>query len=311
MALAAQKIQRDNRMKKINFGGTAVGYILALAIVCVWGTTFVSTKYLLNYLVPVEIMLYRVTAAYAAFLILYPHPLPKVGWRTEAKIACAGFLGLTLYFLCENSAMIYSTSSNVAMLCATSPLLTGFIAHIFTKNEKISRRFLIGSLLCLVGIFFIIGNGRFILKLNPLGDVIALGAALSFACYSVLIRNVECVYTPAQVARTMLFYTMISLMLLALTPFVKLHTYELLRPAVLGNVIFLSLCASVFCTWGWNIVIWRLGAVKANNLIYLIPPVTMLFSAIILDERITIFAITGNVLILAGVFISQKIKSRP
>lgn len=33
----------------------------------------------------------------------------------------------------------------------------------------------------------------------------------------------------------------------------------------------------------------------------------MLFSALILDERITLFAVAGGLLILAGVYISQKI----
>ena len=46
---------------------------------------------------------------------------------------------------------------------------------------------------------------------------------------------------------------------------------------------------------------------KANNLIYITPPLTMLFSALVLGERITPFAVAGGALILSGVYISQKI----
>ena len=276
-------------MKMFKGRGKLSSYMLAAAVTFIWSITFVATKYLLGYLSPGEILLYRVAVAYVIF------------------VAAAGFLGITLYFLCENTALSFSTASNVALLCSTAPLLTGVVSHIFTSSEKMSRRFVLGSVFCLIGIFFIIFNGRFVLKLNPLGDMIALLAALTFAGYSVVIRDVKCDYTPAQIARKMLFYTLISLLLLTLTPVVRLHPSQLMRPAVAGNILFLGLFASAFCTWGWNIVIWSLGAVKANNLIYLTPPVTMLFSALILDERITLFAVAGGLLILAGVYISQKI----
>ena len=88
---------------------------------------------------------------------------------------------MTLYFLCENTALSYSTASNVALIGGTAPLITGIAAHFFTKNEKLSRAFAAGSVLCLAGIFLIICNGHFVLKLNPLGDVIALCGACVFA----------------------------------------------------------------------------------------------------------------------------------
>ena len=294
-------------MKMFKGRGKLSSYMLAAAVTFIWSITFVATKYLLGYLSPGEILLYRVAVAYVIFVAADPHRLPPRDIRTELKIAAAGFLGITLYFLCENTALSFSTASNVALLCSTAPLLTGVVSHIFTSSEKMSRRFVLGSVFCLIGIFFIIFNGHFVLKLNPLGDMIALLAALTFAGYSVVIRDVKCDYTPAQIARKMLFYTLISLLLLTLTPVVRLHPSQLMRPAVAGNILFLGLFASAFCTWGWNIVIWNLGAVKANNLIYLTPPITMLFSALILDELITLFAVAGGLLILAGVYISQKI----
>ncbi|MDO4559636.1 MAG: DMT family transporter [bacterium] len=295
-------------MEMFKIRGKLPSYGLAAAVTFIWSVTFVATKYLLGYLSPGEILLYRVAVAYTIFVAVSPRPLPMMSLKAEARIAAAGFLGITLYFLCENTALSFSTASNVALLCSTAPLLTGVLSHIFTASEKISRRFIIGSVFCLVGIFFIVCNGHFILKLNPLGDLIALCAALSFAAFSVVIRDVKSDYTPAQIARKMLFYTLLSLLLLTLTPVVKLHPAQLLRPAVAGNILFLGVFASAFCTWGWNIVIWNLGAVKANNLIYLTPPITMLFSALILNERITLFAVSGGLLILAGVYISQKMK---
>ena len=290
--------------------GRLFSYGLAAAVTFIWSVTFVSTKYLLTYLEPGEILLYRVALAYAVFVAASPRFMKPADFHDELRLAAAGLLGVTLYFLCENTALSYSTASNVVLLCGTAPLITGIAAHFFTKNEKLSRAFVAGSALCLAGIFLIIFNGHFVLKLNPLGDLIALCAACAFAGYSIVVKGAGASYTPVQTARKMLFYTLLSLLALAATPVIDLHPAQLARPAVAANILFLALFASAFCTWGWNIVIWNLGAVKANNLIYVTPPLTMIFSAIVLGERITPFAVAGGALILGGVYISQKIKAR-
>lgn len=288
--------------------GRLFSYGLAASVTFIWSVTFVSTKYLLGWLEPGEILLYRVAVAYALFVAFSPRPLPRAGLREELRFAAAGLLGVTLYFLCENTALSYSTASNVALIGGTAPLITGIAAHFFTKNEKLSRAFAAGSVLCLAGIFLIICNGHFVLKLNPLGDVIALCGACVFAAYSLIVKGTGADYTPVQIVRKMLFYTLLSLLSLAATPVIGLHPSQLARPAVAANILFLAVFASAFCTWAWNIVIWNLGAVRANNLIYITPPLTMLFSALVLGERITPFAVAGGALILGGVYISQRVK---
>lgn len=284
------------------------GYALASVTVFIWGVTFVATKYLLGFLIPAEILFYRVLLAYTVYVIAYPHPLPLQECKEEIKLAIASVLGVTIYFLFENTALFYSIPTNVALICATSPLLTGVAAHFFTSNEKLSKRFAVGSIFCLIGISFIILNGRFILRLNPIGDLMALCSALSFAVFSVLIKGAKLTCTPVQTARKMLFYALVSFIPLFFTPIISLHPKKLLNVSVFGSLLFLAICASAFCTWSWNIVIWALGPVKANNLIYLIPPITALFSYIVLGNTLTVYSIMGGILIMVGVYISQKIK---
>lgn len=286
--------------------GKFFSYGLAAAVTFVWSVTFISTKYLLGYLGPGEILLYRVAVAYAAFVAAEPRFLKPEDLKEELRVAAAALCGITFYFFCENTALSFSTASNVALLGSTAPLLTGLLAHFLTRGEKISGNFLFGSALCLGGIFLIIFNGRFVLKLNPIGDIIALCGALFFAMFSLIIKGAKGDWTPAQTARKMLFYALVSLLLLSACSVIEPNPSQLTRPAVAANILFLALFASAFCTWGWNIVIWNLGAVRANNLIYVTPPMTMVFSALILGERITLFAAAGGVLVLAGVYISQK-----
>ena len=75
---------------------------------------------------------------------------------------------------------------------------------------------------------------------------------------------------------------------------------------VLSNLVFLGVLASSVCFLLWSEVIWRIGPVAVNNFIYLVPFFTMLASAAVLDEPITIYAAAGGVLILFGVYLSSR-----
>ncbi len=282
-------------------------YLLALLVIFIWSVTFVSTKILLEYLSPTEILFYRYVIAYLLFFAASPKIMWPLSFRDEAKFALAGFLGVTLYFLCENFALSFSTASNVSLLVATAPMLTGIVSHFLTKSEKITMKFIYGGLLGMAGVFLIVFNGHFVLRLNPVGDILAIMAALSFALYSIIIRDLNrAVYSAAVITRKTFFYSLLSLLPLLFTPLFEWDPGILIKKEVYGNLIFLGVFASALCFLLWNRVIWDLGAVKANNLIYLSPPLAMISASAVLNERITIFAAGGGMLILLGVFLSQK-----
>ena len=291
----------------MNLKGKPLIYTMALFVVFVWSITFVSTKILLRWLSPTEILIYRYVIAYLLFVAMEPKFQRPRCWRDELTFAAAGFLGVTLYFLCENFALSYSLASNVSLIVTVSPMLTGVLAHFFSKGERMTRRFILGCVFGLTGVFLLVFNGHFILRLNPLGDLLALGAALSFAIYSIVIKNIDTEhYSATVITRKSFFYALLSLIPLTFTPLVNFNAAPLMRFDVIANLVFLGVFASAACFLLWNKVIWGLGAVRANNLIYLVPPLTMVMSAIVLHERITIFAVAGGLLILAGVYVSQK-----
>ena len=279
-----------------------MSYTLALTVIFIWSVTFVSTKILLIDLLPTEILFYRYVIAYLLFFAASPKINWPLSFRDEAKFALAGFLGVTLYFLCENFALSYSTASNVSLLVATAPMLTGLVSHFMTTVN-----FIYGCVFGLAGVFFIVFNGHFVLKLNPVGDILAIMAALSFAFYSIIIRDLNrAVYSAVVITRKTFFYSLLSLFPLLFTPLFEWDPGVLMKKEVFGNLIFLGVFASALCFLLWNKVIWELGAVKANNLIYLTPPIAMLSAAVVLHERITVFAAAGGLLILLGVYLSQK-----
>jgi len=288
------------------FQSKALHYSAALFVVFIWSITFVSTKVLLRTLSPLEILIYRYILAYLCFVIIDPKIEKFKGWREELKLALAGLLGVTLYFLCENYAIDYSTSSNVALLVVISPLITGILAHFMTKDEPLTKRFAAGCFLALTGVFLVVFNGHFILKLNPLGDLLAIAAAFVFAVYSIILKNLDKAYSPVFITRRSFFYALLFMLPLTFSQSFRWVPAALFKPGIFLNLVFLSAVASSVCFWLWNKVIWWFGAVKANNILYLVPPITAVSAFIVLDERITVFAVAGTVLVLIGVYISQS-----
>ena len=77
-----------------------------------------------------------------------------------------------------------------------------------------------------------------------------------------------------------------------------------------GNILFLGVVASMLCFLGWNRCLASLGTVRATNFLYLNPVIAIVSSAIVLGERVTWIAITGAVLILAGLVYVDRNRQR-
>ena len=84
----------------------------------------------------------------------------------------------------------------------------------------------------------------------------------------------------------------------------------LMRPAVWGNIVFLSVFASLMGFVVWAHIVKRIGPIKASNWLYIQPIITLIASAIILSEKLTIVGIVGCSLILFGVWLSDYLGRR-
>ena len=285
--------------------GIGVTYAIAALVIAIWGSTFISTKVLLASFTPVEILVYRFALAYLVMLAVYPRFHRPEKWQTEIKLALAGISGGSLYFLAENFALRFSYASNVSLLVSTAPILTAILAHFLLKGERLQRRSLAGAAIAFAGAALVILNGAFVLRLNPAGDALAILSALSWAIYSVLIRGLDTKYPSYYVTRKIFFWTLVTTIPFLFAFPVRLDFRPLLDPKIALNLAFLALFASSLAYVAWNRVIWSLGATKANNLIYFVPPVTLAESALLLDEPLTPFALIGAALIFVGVYITS------
>lgn len=285
-----------------------LGYhLLAFLTVSVWGTTFISTKLLINNgLTPAEIMFLRFAMAY---LFLWAFTYKQVfarSLRDEFLFLLSGMAGGSLYFMAENTALSYSLASNVSLIVCTAPLLTAILYYLTHRHEKPKSRLAYGSVLAFSGVVLVVYSGGFILKINLLGDFLALMAALSWALYSLLSKGLISRYGSMFVTRKIFFYGILTILPFLWNEPVHFKLIKLLEPIVLLNLLFLSLVASMLGYIAWNLATRHLGVVRVTTYIYFSPVITLISANLMLHERLTLPALVGACCIVGGVYLAEK-----
>ena len=282
-------------------------YVAAIAIIVVWGCTFVQTKILINAgLRPDEIFFLRFVVAY---LLMVPFAGKRMfldDWKDELVALSLGITGGSLYFVTENYALAYGYCSNVALIVCLTPLVTTLIVGCFYPSERIGKSGVVGSLVALAGMALVVFNGNFILELSPLGDVLAFGACLCWALYSLAIRRLQEKYSNMLITRKVFGYGLLTIVPFLFSKGVDFNILLNGGVVVWGNLLFLACVASLLCFLGWNWCLEKLGTVRATNLLYLNPVIAIASSSLVLGERVTAVALSGAVLILAGLFFLDK-----
>ncbi|WP_025698407.1 DMT family transporter [Paenibacillus forsythiae] len=283
------------------------GHLLAFVTILIWGTTFISTKILLVDFAPVEILFFRFLIGYFVLLLLYARPIRTKTFKEELLFMSAGLCGVTLYFLVENAALLYTLASHAGVIVSIAPFFTAVLAHFFLEEEKLTVQFMLGFSLALTGIVIIGLNGSLLLQLNPAGDLLAFLAPAVWAIYSVLMRKISGLnHHTIGSTRKVFFYG-----LLFMLPVLLLHKFNpgmarFHNPSNLANLLYLGLGASALCFVTWNRAVGILGAVKTSVYIYIVPVITVAASALLLHEQITWATLAGTFLTLTGSYISER-----
>ena len=280
------------------------GHMAAFLTVVVWSSTFVFLKRLLTIFNPLDILILRFTLSFIALTIAQPKRV-KVPWKDELLFAAAGLTGVSIYYTLESLALSYTQASNVGVLVSISPFFTALLHRIFNQY-KLGKTFILGFIVSFIGLVIISFNGRVNLHLNPLGDVLALTAALGWSLYGLITpKFLQKGYPVAFVTRKIFFYGAIGMLPFSLIMDFNPNFALLVQPETLLPFLYLALVSSCGGFVIWNFAVKHLGAVTTNLYLYLVPVLSVVFSAIFLHEKITSLSILGSFLVLLGLAISE------
>ena len=293
-------------MKTIIMKKKLLAHMLAFFSVIVWGSTFISTKILLMSLGPYQILLYRCFIAWIILWICHFKRASAISLKNEAFYLLASLFGVTLYFICENTALTYTYSSNASLIVTTAPLLSIIFSSIFTSEKNFSKYKMTGALMSMAGVTLVITNGIFNIRLHPQGDFLALLAAIFWALFPILLNIIKDDNDIIVRTRKIFFYSIFSIVIFMLLTQHKFYNSNVITPLNITNILFLGIIASALCYifWGYSVTI--INASSTMMYMYLVPISTLILGKFILDEKITLLMFIGACFIIIGVYIGNN-----
>ena len=288
-------------------------YIFLVLCTLFWAGNFIVGKVAsLFEIPPFSLNFYRWLIA---FIILFPFTYTKITenfHEIKKKIiplSIMGFTSITIF----NSVVYYSLNFtqvlNGVLMISTIPVLIIFFSSCFT-NEKIKINQILGVITSLIGVLIIITkfqlNTLLSLNLNK-GDLWILVAMISWATYSIMVKEKKINLDPLALLQTLIFIGLIFLIPFYLyelhnAQFLKLNTPVLLTVGYV--VIFAGIGAYIF----WIGAIKIIGPSRSGVFLHLMPVFSSLMAIFLLGERLANFHIFGALFILTGIIVSTKFK---
>ena len=271
----------------------------------VWGVTFVCTKVLLDYLGPVDILLARTLLGFIALCLLRPRILRLEKRGHELLFAAAGLTGAFWYYLAENTALQFADASFVAVAVSTAPMFTAIISFFAMRERGLGLRFIIGFVLAIAGVALVsFQEGP--AHASGLGVVLCLGAALSWAVYSVIVKRIaDHGYETIAATKRIFAWGLVFMIVTRAAQGGAFPFESLTHPIVIGNLAFLGVLASAACfvTWGYSVK--YLGSSLASAYIYLQAPISVAWAVVLLGDPMTPGIMFGFVLVIVGLVLSE------
>ncbi len=284
------------------------GHTLALITIIIWGVTYIASTILLENYNAIQVIVFRLLIAYAVLWAIKPNLNPPTSLKNELLFVILALFGVVVYFLFENAALAVPDASpaNVSIIISFAPVATTLGMAIVSKDEKLTISKVIGFFVAIAGVVLVVFNGAVVLKLNPKGDLLAIGAMISWALYSLISPYLLKRFDNILLTRRCTFYSLIPLAAITLIRDGVPDISPLLTVRSGGSLLLLGILGSGLCYLWWNKAIKTIGVVITTNYLYLSPFVTMISAWLILDKDISFVGIIGAVLIIGGIVVSNK-----
>ncbi len=279
---------------------TAGDWLRILLLAAVWGVSFFLTEICLRDLGPATLACARVGLASLALLgvaALSGEQLPS-GLADWGPLALMGLVNNALPFSLIMWGQTSIDSGLASILNATTPLFAFVLAHLLTRDERMTFRGATGVGIGFLGAVVLIGPSALGgLGSESWGQVAVLGAALSYAFAGIYGRGLRR-FKPMVAAAGMTA----SATLILIPPALVLEKPWNASPDA-TTWIALATLALVSTAAAYIIYFRILATAGATNLLlvtFVIPIAAVLLGALALDETVTLNAISGMMLIFIG-----------
>lgn len=286
----------------------------AFFAIVLWGISFVATKAALREISPITLIFTRFalgTLLLLGMLLLRGEPPipPRDSWW---PLACMGFVGVFVHQLLQSYGLTMTSAVHTGWLIGLIPIWSAVLSAVVLR-ERFGPGKLSGLVLGFIGAVIVVTRGHFDSGLLALpatrGDLLILASTLNWAIYSVVGHGTLRRLGPSRATAGAML-----LGWLMLAPLFFLHRgwseYAQLTRVGWGATFFLGIGCSGLGYLFWYGALRRVEASRVAVFLYVEPLVTLAAAAILLREPVTVPAVVGGLLVMAGVLLVQTAGAR-
>lgn len=278
-------------------------YLLLLLCATLYGSNFVFGSLLLHEFRAMHLSAYRLAVS-SMFLIGYlilSKRMTRLTLRDIIYLIPLAIIGMLLHQVSFFTGLQTIDATTASLILSLSPIFTALLARLFLK-ESFTLRMVLGSLVALIGVFFVVSQGRGLHVSLTTGMGIMFICMLAFSGSTILMRKL----TEKMDALGATAYSTLLGCILVFPVAVWREPYEQ-NSHSLGWWAFLigsALLIQGLCAIIWNNQIRKVGAAKASVYLNLQPFVAMVLGYFMIGAPITFSQAGGSILIVSGVVLS-------
>jgi drug/metabolite transporter (DMT)-like permease len=210
-----------------------------------------------------------------------------------------------IYFICETTGMLYTTSSEAGMMIALIPVAVTILAAMILKEKPTFIQSIFVAL-SVGGAFFIIFNrGASSIEGNYLGLLLLGAAVIAAGFYNIISRQLSLEFKPVEITYVMMGFGALLFNLIAIyRKNFELKSYFnlLTNTDVLISVIYLGVFSSVVAFFMMNYTLSKITAAESAVFANLTTVVSIIAGVVFRNEPFFKFQVVGAVLIIIGVW---------
>ena len=287
----------------INRTMTPTEWALLVTLALIWGGSFFFNAVALTALPPLTIVAIRVGlgAVLLTLAVRLTGARMPAGWEVWGAFFVMSLFNNVIPFSLIVWGQKHIPSGLASILNATTPIFTVIVAHLFTRDEKLTPLRLAGVLLGFAGVVVMIGPDVLAeATSHVVAEIAVLGAALSYAFSAVYARRFSRGGQAPIVTAAGMFIaaavTMVPLALIVERPW----TLPMPGPGVLAALAGLAGLASFLAYIIYYRILATAGAVNLMLVTFLIPVSAILLGTLILGERLAVNHFLGMATIGLG-----------
>lgn len=289
-------------------------YLSGVIYATIFGFSFMATKLTLDYVTsPFQLLAFRFSFAALTMSLLIIMGIVKVDFRGKniKGALLVAFFQPIVYFILETYGINALPSSQAGIMIAFIPILVTILAH-FILGEHTSIRQWGFILMSIAGVLVINID-----KLGGLGSLrgtlLLLGAVIAAAFYNIASRKMSQSFTPIELTYVMMWIGAICFSGIGLVEWMIKGNYNFFEPftskSAIFGLIYLGVISSVLAFLLVNYTLSKIEASRGSLFANLTTVVSIIAGVVILNEQILITHIIGCVLILLGVYGTNKIRT--